>query len=260
MKSQYNVILFDVWNILFSRSAQTKATIPPKTLKAILSSDIWFEYECNRFSEDECYLRVAEAFSLEPSDVAEAFEQARGNVNSNDNLISWIHNLKQDAGSDLSIYGMVNISQSDYAVLCERSSVWDIFDDVFTSGQTGMRKPDICFYKHVLRATLARPEEVIFVDDRPENVLSARSLGMQGILFEDDASLCRRIKNLLEDPVQRGNAFLERNAKLMDSVTNTGITIRDNFTQLLLLEATNNRYCGSHSLRERTISISPSLQ
>ena len=35
------------------------------------------------------------------------------------------------------------------------------------------------------------PESVLFVDDREENVDTARSLGMQAILYQDRQSFCQ---------------------------------------------------------------------
>jgi FMN phosphatase YigB (HAD superfamily) len=44
-----------------------------------------------------------------------------------------------------------------------------------------MRKPDFCFYKFIK----ADPTFVVFADDRFENVHAARSMGMNGIVFDD---------------------------------------------------------------------------
>jgi FMN phosphatase YigB (HAD superfamily) len=137
---------------------------------------------------------------------------------------------------------MSNISKPDYDVLRTKAADWDVFDSVFASGEVGMRKPDLCFYKHVLQAIDARPEEVIFVDDKLENVISARSLGICAIQFKDATSLARTLENLLGNPILRGKNFLSKNARKMDSITDTGVEIKDNFAQLLILEATQDEY------------------
>ena len=43
-----------------------------------------------------------------------------------------------------------------------------------------IRKPSLRFYRHVLRATHSFPQDTLVVDDWPENVLAAMSLGMRG--------------------------------------------------------------------------------
>ncbi len=241
---RYKALIFDIGDVLFSWSPPKDTKVLPKTLKAILSSNIWCDYERGQFSEDECYKRVAERFSLDSSDVAEAFSKARSSLQPDKSLTSFIRKLKVNAGGNLSVYAMSNISKPDYKVLRTKEADWSIFDNVFTSGHVGMRKPDLCFYRYVLKAISASssPEEVIFVDDKLENVISAQSIGINGIVFENAQELRRKLKNLLGDPVGRGKEFLTSNAKQLNSVTNTGVTIHDNFAQLLLLEATNDWY------------------
>jgi histidinol phosphatase-like enzyme len=106
----------------------------------------------------------------------------------------------------------------------------------------GQRKPNPGFYEYVLKVTNTEPKNAVFVDDKVENVLSAEYLGFHGILFSDSLLVAQALRNLLGDPLKRGQAFLDRNAKMMVSETDYGISIKDNFAQLLILEATNNWY------------------
>jgi hypothetical protein len=46
------------------------------------------------------------------------------------------------------------------------------------------------------------------------------------------------ILNAVEDPIPRARSYLQSNAKLLHSVTSTGVAIKENFAQLLMLEAT----------------------
>ncbi|KAF8265536.1 hypothetical protein EI94DRAFT_1804269 [Lactarius quietus] len=118
---------------------------------------------------------------------------------------------------------------------------WGIFERVFTSADAGMRKPDLCFFDFVLDEIKAEPSSVVFVDDQPENVLAARSLGMNGIVFDDVQRVQQSIRFFTGDPVSRGLSFLEERAGRLESETNSGHTVVENFTQLLIWEATNKR-------------------
>lgn len=111
-------------------------------------------------------------------------------------------------------------------------------------------KPHLGFYKQVLNQTGLDPHRVIFVDDKLENVLTARSLGLHGIVFPRGGAdqVKRALRNLLGDPVLRAQAWLARNRGLLQSVTDTGIVLRENFAQLLILELTEDKY-GFRSLR-----------
>ena len=105
-----------------------------------------------------------------------------------------------------------------------------------------MRKPDLFFYKFVLDEIKVEPPSVVFVDDRPENILAARSLGINGIVFDNVERVRQALRNFVGDPVSRGMAFLENQAGHLESESNRGSNISENFTQLLILEAAGNKY------------------
>lgn len=241
-RPRYDTLILDLGDVLFSWSATTKTNISSKTLKCILSSPPWLEYECGRITQEVCYDRVGERFSLQPSEVAEAFKQARDSLQSNDAMISLVHELKKTSHGSLRVYAMSNISKPDYIVLAEKTADWSVFDQVFTSGIAGMRKPGLSFYRHVLEATNTTPQDAIFVDDKFENVFAARSLGLHGVLFDNTANVSQKLRDLLSNPIGRGKEFLSRNAQQLHSVTDANIVVHDNYAQILILGATNNEY------------------
>jgi FMN phosphatase YigB (HAD superfamily) len=53
----------------------------------------------------------------------------------------------------------------------------------------GVRKPTRAIYERVLGMTQSRPERTLFVDDRAQNLLPARGLGMRTIQFESAGQL-----------------------------------------------------------------------
>ncbi|KAJ8518255.1 hypothetical protein ONZ45_g4647 [Pleurotus djamor] len=238
---RYTALICDLGDVLFSWTPETKTSISPKVLKRILSCPTWFEYERGRIAEDDCYERVGREFSIDPAEVKEAFIQARDSLRSDDDFIALIRTLKSQSGGSLRVFAMSNISLPDYHVLRTKPADWDIFDQVFTSCEAGERKPNLGFYRHVLQRIDVDPHRVIFIDDKQENVLSARSLGIHGIVCDDVARVGRALRNLLGNPIERGQTFLRMNAKHLDSVTDGGVILQENFAQLLILEATNDR-------------------
>lgn len=60
------------------------------------------------------------------------------------------------------------------------------FDNSILSWQVGVRKPDPQIYQKIFEFIEAKPDEIIFVDDKPENVISAKSLGINALLFENN--------------------------------------------------------------------------
>jgi FMN phosphatase YigB (HAD superfamily) len=238
MSSPYSAIIFDIGDVLFSWSSTTRTSIPSQTLRRILASPTWFEYERGQISQDECYSRISAEFCFDPQEIRKAFDEARDSMQCNDKMIELIRDLKCQSHGLLRIFAMSNISFPDYEVLRTKPADWSLFDQVFTSAAAGQRKPNLSFYKKVLAEGNIDPHSAIFLDDKCENVLSARSLGLHGIVFDDTEKVSRSLRNLTGDPVKRGRDYLSANAGSLDSVTSDGTILLENFAQLLLLEAT----------------------
>jgi HAD superfamily hydrolase (TIGR01509 family) len=62
------------------------------------------------------------------------------------------------------------------------------FERVVASCHLGARKPDVRFFHALLEALECAPHEVVFVDDREENVDAARAVGLPAHRFRDAAS------------------------------------------------------------------------
>ncbi|KAK7060596.1 hypothetical protein VNI00_001362 [Paramarasmius palmivorus] len=237
MNPTIDTLFFDLGDVLFTWSPSTQLpSVPPKTLRKILESATWFEYEKGRISEDACYATVAAEFSISPDHVREAFQAARDTLTSRPFMVDLIRQLKPGR----KVYAMSNISAPDWLVLSKKNADWSIFDDVFTSAAVGERKPNIGFYRHVLGATGADPARSVFVDDKLDNVLVARSFGIHGVVYDTFENVQRSLLNLCLDPIARARSFLYNNRRNHLSYTNTGVTIQENFAQLLILEATGD--------------------
>ncbi len=202
------------------------------------------KYECGYLEQDACYHQIAQHFSVPPFEVAEAFSQARDSLQPNYAMVSFIHDLKQQSQGEIEIYAMSNISKEDWAVLSTKIPDWSIFNQVFTSGYAGMRKPDPEFYRHVLQEINLSPEETLFVDDKMENVLAARSLGIDSLVFDNDVTVLHALRTILHNPVGKAFQYLNRHAQHFDSITDTGVDVPENFAQLLILDAMQDQYAS----------------
>ena len=235
-------IIFDLGDVLFTWSPNTSTIIPARMLKSILSSSIWRQYECGFLNQNTCYHHIAQHFTISASEIAEAFSQARDSLQPNPTLVSFIRDLKEQSQGTIKTFAMSNVSREDYAILSTKMTDWSIFDQVFTSGHVGKRKPDLEFYRHVLQKINMAPEETLFLDDKVENVLAARSLGITGIVFDQNDTAVHALTTALRDPVGRAFQYLRRHAQRFDSITDTDIDVPDNSAQLLILDAMQDQY------------------
>jgi len=210
-------------------------------LKSLLSSTVWREYERGRVSEDECYRLIAEKFTLDEGEFRQAILGVRESLNPDDAFIRFVRELQSEANGGLRIFAMSNISAPDYVVTRGKLADWSVFERVFTSADAGMRKPELSFYKFVLDEIKAEPSSVTFIDDNIENVLAARSLGIHAIVFDDAKRVRQTLRYVVGDPVSRGLAFLKERAGRLESESSLGHNVAENFTQLLIFEATGNK-------------------
>jgi hypothetical protein len=70
--------------------------------------------------------------------------------------------------------------------------------------------------------------------------LAARSFGIRGVVFNNDEVVAQTLLNLLGDPVTRGQQYLHDRAGRLETFLDDEL-IKENFTQLLILEATKDK-------------------
>lgn len=225
-------IIFDLGDVLFAWSANTTTAIPARKLRGILSTPIWHSYERGEITRDACYELSAQQFALPASEIAEAFAQARESLRPDHAIVSFLGELKKDPA--IEVYAMSNIGKEDFEELTTKTD-WSLFDRVFTSAGAGMRKPEMAFYRHVLDDIGLAGSQVVFVDDKEENVLAARELGIRGMVFGE--STVHTLREMFDSPVGRGWRYLFQNASQCDSVTDGGVAFADNFAKLLIVDS-----------------------
>ncbi|KAI1300650.1 HAD-like protein [Xylaria venustula] len=229
-------ILVDLGDVLLAWSANTSGAISAQTLQRILSTSIWHSYERGEITREVCFKVISDQFSLPVSEIAEAFSQARKSLQPNNDLVSFIRNLKQD--NSIKLYVMSNIGKEDFEDLRGDLQL-QLFDRVFTSTAAGMRKPDPEFYRYVLDQVGLVGSQCLCIDDKEENIQAAQTLGIRGLVY--GPSTLDAMRQIFESPVGKGWRYLFRNAQRYPSETHTGVTYDDNFANLLIRETVKDR-------------------
>lgn len=75
------------------------------------------------------------------------------------------------------------------------------FDGVYYSHLLRLRKPDQEIYEYVLADAEILPGETLFIDDLEENVNAARTVGIQGIVKQQDVDVAILLAEYLKEPV-----------------------------------------------------------
>lgn len=58
------------------------------------------------------------------------------------------------------------------------------FDKVYLSHRVGMRKPSTEIFRHILEENQLKAEHTLFIDDSPQHIEGAKTLGIQTIFLE----------------------------------------------------------------------------
>ena len=94
--------------------------------------------------------------------------------------------------------GLTNWSHELYPAAPRRYPVLDLLDDVVVSGTEKVAKPDPAIFEIAVARAGLPPADLVFVDDKHDNVASAIEFGLDGILFTgaDDLRVALRERGL----------------------------------------------------------------
>lgn len=162
----------------------------------------WREYWAHREGLDQGTVSIAEYWSavaaglgteFAPIDVHELWAiDHRGWLSVDPGTLAVLHAL-QAGGTRLAL---LSNAGADFSGWLRHGSFAPLFERVFVSGELGLVKPNADIYEHVIAELGIAPEELLFVDNRAENVEGARAVGGDGHVFTDAAGLERWLRGL----------------------------------------------------------------
>ena len=79
-----------------------------------------------------------------------------------------------------------------FAENCDKAPILQLLDGCVFSGPLGITKPSKEIFEHILNKYGLSAEETVFVDDKEHNIAGANAIGIQGYVFDGDASKLRR--------------------------------------------------------------------
>lgn len=74
-------------------------------------------------------------------------------------------------------------ASAEYGGLLRFAPLGGLFEQVFVSAELLLLKPEAAIYRHAAAALAVPPAEVVFVDNREDNVRGAEAVGMTGHVF-----------------------------------------------------------------------------
>jgi len=194
-------VIFDYGNVLSAtRDPQPRAAWEHKLglsageLGRMVHNDhSWVAAQCGRISVDTYWQGIGKALHLTSDDVAKLRADFYRGDTRNDALVIRLDAMRQ-AGLRLGI--LSNFSQELWTLL-EQQDLRHRFDAVAVSADIGVMKPAPAAYHAILEMLSLPPEVCLFIDDLPDNIAAAQTLGLHGIVFRDSPSCLAEIDRLL---------------------------------------------------------------
>ncbi len=93
------------------------------------------------------------------------------------------------------LYVLSNATQDSYHnFISYHPTIFSYFQGIVVSAFSGFQKPDEEAYLYLLNKYNLAPQNCIFIDDKDENVASARAVGMHGIVCTTPAQVKAELK------------------------------------------------------------------
>ena len=168
--------------------------LAPGELDARLA-ELWYAGGVGRITEAEVGAGIAERLGLDEVQLAEFVEGLWAEYlgSPNTELIDWFAGLRPRWRTGILSNSFVGATEREE----ERYGLAALTDVLVYSHEVGLEKPDPAVYRLVCERLGVRPEEAVFVDDRPPAVDGAVAVGMAGVLHTDNARTIAAVERLL---------------------------------------------------------------
>ena len=110
--------------------------------------------------------------------------------------VSWLRGLKERG---YRLYILSNYGRRSYELNSPGYGFLSMTDGQLISYEIQSIKPEPKIYRTLCRRFAICPEESVFLDDRPENVETARQLGFRGIVFESYEKASASLEKMLDE-------------------------------------------------------------
>lgn len=192
--------IFDFGNVLgeFYPDRLTAPFVSDEKEKRLISDVVfdrlyWDKLDVGSITDDEVRVEIRMRLPKELGDVGclvyDNWIKTMTPVKGMQELIYDIHN------NGNKIYLLSNISDGfaqNYKTVEWLNELFSLFDGLVMSGTIGMAKPDKKIFEYIIEIFNLNVTECLFIDDRFENLASAKILGINGYLFDGNADKLRK--------------------------------------------------------------------
>lgn len=155
-----------------------RENLPPEDQKLANYQKYSHKWDVGEMSREEVYKILSELTGILPEQIWEKiYEKSEPNTG----VINLIKKLKKE----YKIILFSNFIGEHLRKLLAKYGITDDFDEIIVSSEHKMRKPDVKFFELLRKKVGIKKNEIIFIDDKKENIDAALKFGIGAIRFID---------------------------------------------------------------------------
>jgi epoxide hydrolase-like predicted phosphatase len=147
------------------------------------------KWDLGEMSLEEVYKVISEITGM-PKDLI--WEEFYEKSIFNDSVVTIIKKLK----SNYKVILFSNFIGELLRKLLSKYKIHDLFDEIIISSEHKLKKPHPDFFNILLQKSGVPKNEILFIDDRLENIEGAKKFGILAIHFKGSEKLIEDLKNL----------------------------------------------------------------
>lgn len=194
-------IIFDVGKVLVSydpdgymKGLGLDEATRERVNAAMFRHPLWLDADQGLRSPE----KFLQAFMEHDPEISETirrvYESMGGTIELFDYAQEWISELKERG---YHVYILSNYSEYMFRQTKHKLKFLPLVDDAVFSYTIKLIKPDTAIYRYLCDKFRLKPEECVFIDDRPENIDGAEKIGMRGICFQDYVKAKKDLENVI---------------------------------------------------------------
>ena len=193
-------IIFDIGNVLADftwkehyESFGYDDAMVERIAKATVGNPAWNEYDRGAMILEDVIQAFVDADSEIEQDIRKVLYNVKTMVRRNDYAIPWIQELKRRGYRLLYLSNFSEKAETECAYALDFISY---LDGGILSYQEKVVKPMPEIYERLIKRYNLVPEECVFLDDTPANLIGAEKFGIHTIHFQSQAQAIEELRKL----------------------------------------------------------------
>ncbi|HEY5223733.1 MAG TPA: HAD family phosphatase [Microbacteriaceae bacterium] len=195
------VIVFDYGEVI----SVTPTAADRDALVAVAEVDpdlFWPSYWRHRNGLDQGTLSIADYWQLVAADVGAQFSDTKVHQLWVSDFRSWLSadvdtlDVLFDLRAGDTRMALLSNAGRDFGSYFRHGPLGALFEGVFVSGELGIIKPAAKIFEHVMDTLAISAAQMVFVDNKEENVQGAEALGITGHVYTNAAQLRAFLESL----------------------------------------------------------------